>query len=170
MAVSYPTINGVRYDASSYEIRILGQTILGVKSLEYSAQLEPQDVYGLRSGPIGRTRGKASFTGSIELYRAEASDFEILLQRSTAAFLPKPGAGIFEVEFDVNVTIFEITQGLPITDVLRQCRLKSSGRPMPGAGTGEPASVKYDLSVMSISLGNQSQVNTVAAKDGFFYP
>ena len=66
MPATYPTINGSRYDASSCEIRILGQTTLGVKALEYSVQLEPQEVYGLRSGPIGRTRGKMSCTASLE--------------------------------------------------------------------------------------------------------
>jgi hypothetical protein len=74
MALGYPLINGVRYDASSVELKINAQRYIGVASLDYEQGLDPGIVRGLNPQALGFTRGMYEVSGTIALYREEFND------------------------------------------------------------------------------------------------
>lgn len=150
-----PVINSVRQDSSSYTIKIDGFPYDGITALSYDAKLSPVMVYGLRSVPIGRTRGKQECSGSLEMLKSDAVELLSRLRARTLGQLPPriSGTGVCEVEFDIVVECYEPSQGLPKIDVLKACRLTSLGLEVPGTGTGEPAKVKFELSIMDILVG-----------------
>ena len=148
MALTAPTINGVAYDVSSYQITISGSPLpyTLLKELSYSESLEPAEIYGVSPQKLGRTRGKYSAEASLELWLDAVEGFYSQLTT---------GNGIFEVPFNIDVQIYEPVGGrAPIYDQLVSCRITKRDAPMPGAG--DAASVKFDLNVMYILHNNNT--------------
>lgn len=150
MALIPPIINGVRYDVSSYEIRIDGRPLSssGFKSLSYSDGLEPGEVYGQSPQKIGRTRGKYTAEGSMELWLDESIEFETRLTT---------GHGLSERVFKIDVMVAESGRP-PIHTELVGCRIKKRDNEMPGVGGSDAASVKYELDVMFILRDGKSLI------------
>jgi len=146
MALPIPFINGVRYDPSSYEIKIDGIICRGVKSITYEDGLAPVDVFAAGNpAPIARTRGVYSRSASMELYLDEANDLLYRLQTKIGG----TGDGYGEVAFDVSVLIYEPPRPA-LRHVLIGCRLTKVGDEMPGSGGADTSSQKYDLNPMWI--------------------
>jgi hypothetical protein len=136
MPISYPLINGVRYDFSSIEVHIAGRTVLGIKEISYSDNLEPGEVYGTHAQQLARTRGQYKAEGSMSLYREEADEF-----------IRSLGEGFLEKVFDIAVYYAEGKMPL-VTDTIRGCRIKKHDL-SPSAGS-DALQVKFDLHVMYI--------------------
>jgi len=173
MAISYPLINGVRFDASSFEIKVNGTTILGVKELSYGDGLEPGEVRGTSPQRLGRTRGKYDAEGSITLFKDESVAFEQSLQGisgliggaiggviGVAVSLSGLGgsSGLYESVFDIVVNISESDRPT-VTDTIVGCRVKKADKNMPGSP--EAAEVKYDLDVMYILHNGASPISNL---------
>ncbi len=142
MAISYPLLNGVRYDHSSLDIRINNRAIFGIKSIDYSDNLEPGEVYGTGAQIVGRTRGQYKASGSFELYRAEYDEMVANLRQSF------PNIGLYEINFDVVVN-YKPEGGIAmITDAIKGCRIKSAAH--NSSQGSEALAVKCELHVMYI--------------------
>lgn len=148
MALNYPDVNGNRYDHSSVEITLLGQRFDGVKSVSYKQMLEPGEVRGNRAQLIGRTRGKYSAEGNIELYRLEYD--------AVCALIRAQGKGLLETSFDIVVNYTE--NGTDVsTDKLIGCRFKSDDTSSQEGG--DAITVKLDLHVMKLIKNGTSPIN-----------
>jgi hypothetical protein len=149
MPISYPLINGARFDFSSVEISVGGRLFNGVKSLKYSQTLEPGLVRGNRSQVLGRTRGPLDSEGSIELYRLEFQDLI-----ATLAML-RPGVGYMEAPFDITATYSEIGSSV-VTDRLQGCRIKKHEN--SGQEGGDALTVACDLHIMMVLPGGVAPI------------
>jgi hypothetical protein len=110
--VLYPDVNGVRHSYASIELTFGPHILIGHKSIEYSRTRERGYVYGASPDPLGKTRGKNTYKGAIELFLAEY-----------ALVTSLPGYG--DIPFPVVVTYS--TNGLDvITDILLGCTLDSN--------------------------------------------
>lgn len=135
ISIDYPLINGTRFEYASIEIKAAGKRYVGVKSIDYSQDLEPGQVYGTHAQKIGRTRGELKPDGSMEMYKEEATNLIVGL-----------GPGYMEVVFDIVVNYSE---GLNIvTDTIKGCRIKKVSD-SHSQGT-DAITTKLDLDVMSI--------------------
>lgn len=146
--LQYPLINGLRYDWSSAEITINGIRFTAIKALNYKPSLDPGEVRGNRAQLLGRTRGKYSAEGSLELYLSEWD------QLTTA--LVADGSGIYEKSFDIVASFSEATIGV-VTDTLVGCRLKTGDR--SNQEGNEPLVVKADLHIMYILENGKAPLN-----------
>lgn len=112
--ITYPAINGHRYSSASVEAVWNGQSFRGFKSLNYSDELMPADVYGAAPQKLGRTRGKQNATCSFVMYKEEFENFRLSLGAG--------GVGFGELIFNISVTIFEAGQ-IPVTDLIEGVRV-----------------------------------------------
>lgn len=111
--ITYP--NGIinRTSFRSIEASFNGLVFAGIKSLTYSPELTPTDVWGTGAEKIGRTRGKANHTGACIVYKEEYEN----LRQSLAG-----GVGYMEVPFLITSTVYEIGMN-PIVDSLEDVRI-----------------------------------------------
>ena len=145
MPVTYPVINGIRYDFSSVEISILGKRFPGVKSLNYKQSLNPGMVRGTAAQVLGRTRGQYDAEGDMELYREDADDFLTLIQAT------QPAMGILEIAFDLNINFFEpIAGAVPSAqnDRVIGARLKEDSASQ--AQSADPLVVRYSFHALML--------------------
>lgn len=141
MTIAYPLINGHRFSFSSVEMTFGINKFIGVKSLNYKAMLEPAEVRGSRAQALGRTRGKYSCEGSVELYMQEWDELTTVLSAQ--------GVGIYEATFDIKVAYAELPASPIVMDVLAGVRLKGGERALAD-GSDEAITVKADLSILYI--------------------
>ena len=138
--VAYPLINGHRYSWASIELGVAGDLTRGFKSINYSDGLEPGKVPGTDPSAIGRTRGKHTAEGSVEMYRTEAQNL-----------IEKIGDGFYEVAWDITVCYRE--PGLPIiTDSIRGVRLKKTNA--DNSDGSDASSLKFDPDIILPILWN----------------
>ena len=131
----YPELNGNRFEWASVEIRCDFRRYLGCKSLNYSQELAPGEVYGNHAQKIGRTRGELKPEGSLEMFKEEADEM-----------LFSFGHGYMENVFDVVANYME---GFRIsTVVLHGCKIKKVDD-SHSQGT-DALTTKFDLDVMWI--------------------
>lgn len=148
MAISYPLVNGNRFDWSSVEIKFQGEIITGVKDVSYSHTLEPTKVYGTNAQPIGRTRGVYSADGSVTLYKSESKVLRQLLAGGGTN-------GYGEVSFDIIVNYAENGED-PIVDELIGCRIK--GEESSHSQGADPLEEKITLDIMFVRRDGQHLV------------
>jgi hypothetical protein len=101
-SIAYPLINGHRYAYQSIEVRMNGSPIPtpGLKSINWSEELEAGDVYGTTPHKIGRTRGKHNAMCDFEMYLLEWENFK--------ATLGALGVGYGETPFDYVVSFADL--------------------------------------------------------------
>ena len=134
--IQYPNVNGVRHSFASIELKLAGQVFIGFKSIEYTRTRERGIVQGNHPDPLGKTRGKNTYKGSVELYLAEWNVFQKQL-----------GAGYGDKLFSLLVTYGE--NGFDtITDEINGCSMDST----EGGGSEgtDPSTRKFDLSPLKI--------------------
>jgi hypothetical protein len=139
MPIAYPLINGHRFDFSSAEIKVAGVLVYGIKALNYRHALDPGEVSGSRAPLIGRTRGKYTAEGSIELYLSEYQQLITLLAAG--------GRGYMEASFHIVASYSEVGGEL-ITDTLIGCRLRNADKAF--ADGADALSVRCDLHIMEL--------------------
>lgn len=76
--VPYPDINGTKYTIASVRFtfaKFSGSAfqICGIKSLNYSEKVEPNDQYGTGQAMTGTGAGKYTADGDVEIYVADAN-------------------------------------------------------------------------------------------------
>lgn len=142
-ALTYPLVNGVRYDHSSLDIKIAGLSFLGVKSIDYSDGLEPGKGYGTSGQKLFRTRGIYDPSASIELWTAEAYNFEALLIQQN------PNTGLYECAFNIDVNRLPEGGVAMATDNIVGCRIKKVSE-SSSQGSADAHARKYELDVMYI--------------------
>jgi hypothetical protein len=99
-------INGTQYSMASLDLELAGYTMIGGSELKMSEKLEPEDVEGQSSVPVGQTRGKWSGEGSLKLPLSEALDAKASIGNEwgtvawtgTATFTEMNGPGVMTVE------------------------------------------------------------------------
>lgn len=140
MPLSYPQINGVRYDFSSVDININGPLIaLGVVSLNYKDSLKPGELRGNKAALIGRTRGKYEASADMEVYKSEWNEI-----------IKSLGPGFMEASFPIVASHSEPSLGPDaiIVDTLVGARITDQeDQKQEGE---EPLKVKVTLSLMKI--------------------
>lgn len=111
--ITYP--NGIvnRTSFRSIEANFNGLVFAGFKSVTYSSELTPTDVYGTSPEKIGRTRGKANHTGAFVMYKEEYEN----LRQSLGG-----GVGYMEIPFLISNTLYEVGMN-PIVDMLEFVRI-----------------------------------------------
>jgi hypothetical protein len=147
--IAFPTINGVRMDWSSIELHVAGQVIVGRKSINYSRKRARSLVEGGSPDPIGKTRGRNTYTADIELYLAEFNQLLDVLTQQAAALGASGGNGYGDVQFSVVVMYSE--NGFDqITDTLYGCTLDSTE--VSQAVSPDALSRKCELNPIKISF------------------
>lgn len=80
MPATVPLVNGARHSHVSVELNINGIVRpIGVKSIDYERKRTRGKLYGTHPDPIGKTRGKNEYSGSIELYLEEFQTLQLAL-------------------------------------------------------------------------------------------
>jgi hypothetical protein len=154
MALSYPLINGLRYDYTSLEAKINGQAYdwtAGLKELSFSDELEPGEVYGTFAQSLGATRGQYKAEGSFTLYFQEAQEFIAVMSGSD-------GTGYMETYFDLQLSYSEASQTL-VTVELLACRIKKA-EDSQSQGS-DPLETKFDLRVGMVKRNGKYPVSKV---------
>ena len=131
----YPDINGNRFEWASVEVRCDGRRYLGCKSLNYSQELAPGEVYGNHAQKLSRTRGELKQDGSLEMFKDEADDL-----------IETFGDGYMEKVFDIVANYQESARIKTV--ILHGCRIKKVDDSHQ-QGT-DALTTKFDLDVMWI--------------------
>src|SRR6266849_4949904 len=74
MPLGYPLVSGVRFDASSIELKINTLRYIGVTEIQYEQELLPGEVRGLNPQILGFTRGMYKVSGTLTILREEFQD------------------------------------------------------------------------------------------------
>lgn len=149
-------VNGHAYDFTSIKLMPMlpGAPLLErFVALNYEQSLEVGELRGRGSKVLGTTRGEYSANASMTIYAEDFSILQTALMTLPTA-LPGPYGlpGFMERRFMINVTYAEAPPSLPITDVLRGCRITRVGKAYSRGN--EPLMVDIDLHVMEILLNN----------------
>ena len=141
---NYPDVNGV---ATSYcSIRLMigpGIPIVGVKSINYKDVGEIPKVRGASAVDIGRTRGKVSSEGDIELLQEE---WDLLLPKLTLAGV----VGYMESPWPVSVVYAEAASPQKTRmDSLVAVRFHSAEK--SNSESTDALTVKLQMSIMQIA-------------------
>ena len=137
--IPFPLVQGVRFDHSSLDIKLSGQSFFGVKSIDWKDEMKPGEAYGTSAQRLGTTRGQYKASGNIELWKAEALSFEQLLIQQF------PSIGLLEIRFPIDVN-YVMEGGIgPFTANLVACRI--TDRSDSSSAGSEPHAKKYALDV-----------------------
>jgi len=146
--ISTPLINGHRFSFASIEATVNGIPLIGFKSINYSQELEPGDVFGTRSNKLGRTRGKQNANCDFEMYRLEWENLKITLGAA--------GFGYGETPF--NITVCYADLGAPvIVDLIEGVRI-TKAEFSNSEGTDATA-VKLTTNVMRIRENSSQTIS-----------
>lgn len=119
MANLQPLVNGKRHAFASIRVNMLGRSVDGFSSIEYSDIVEKQDNFGAGGMPNNRGVGNYSATAKITLYQFEI----VALQKALA------GKRLQDIPmFDITVTYLPEGSDELVTDVIRNCEFKTNGR------------------------------------------
>ena len=147
ITIPYPLVRGVAYDFSSIQATFGLVPIIGIKSIDYSSQKTPGDVWGTSAKRIGRTRGQLKHSGSFTIYKKEWAAF-VALFSATVQVTGNANAALMDTEFDVKIAYADNGQP-PEVDVLKSCIITQVSD-SHSAGS-DALVVKVDLDIMDIS-------------------
>ncbi len=148
-SLAFPLLNGHRYSFASVEATWAGRTYLGFKALDYSFELKPGVVRGASPFKLGRTRGTADSSGSMDMYMLELQDLIATL-----------GPGFMEIAFPINVAFSEGPTSPVITHRLKAVRITKIGHSHKEGN--DPLSTQCDLDIMDIDYSGLSPVNPLS--------
>jgi hypothetical protein len=177
MAIGPPLVNGNYFDFSSITIALNnGTKITGFKSIGYTSEQQPGEVWGSARQLLGRTPGQHKASGSFELYRPEWLDLQTALQGPQAinnlSILPGAAPGLFEVNFPIIVSFSEsapLGVGSPLTmptqtDVIIGARITKVDQ--SHSQGSDALTVKCDFSAMYIAYNNAIPINVLLQAGG----
>lgn len=153
--ISYPLTNGVRHDWSSIELHVAGQIVIGRKAINYSRKRARSMVEGGSPDPIGKTRGRNTYTADIELYLAEFNQLMDLLTQQAAAQGASANNGYGDVLFSI-VVMYSETGMDQITDTILGCTLDSTE--VSQAVSPDALSRKFELNPIKILFGGKDDL------------
>ncbi len=107
---TYPLINGITWSFQSIQVVVRGAPYFGVTSINYSAELKPDEARGTPAMPLGYGLGKGTVTADVEMNKQWAQMLIATL-----------GPGFGSVPFDIIVKYGET--GLVTTDSVIGCRI-----------------------------------------------
>ena len=138
---------GVRYDHSSVSCALGGITYL-IKALNHEDGMDPAVIFANSAAALGFTRGQYKSTGSVELWTAEANQFEVDLYNNQDLNADGSKAGFLEILFPIAF-IYKPEGGLDVWSTLMYgCRVIK--RTTQTAQGNEGHSVKFDLAILNI--------------------
>lgn len=138
--LSYPQINGCRHSWASIELK-LGAQIYYCTAINYSRKRDRTMVAVNHPDPVGKTRGKNTYSCDVELLLAEFGLFKAAL----TAIAGGPGYG--DVPFTIIVTYGE-SQLDTVTDTILGCTMDST-EASNSEGT-DPTKRKFDCAPLKI--------------------
>jgi len=144
MALTYPLINGVKFDWATIEITLGSAGIfIGITELTYSDSNDKGIVRGTGVEKLARTKGEYDSEGSLTMYKKDFSDF-------IAALTNDGETGYYDTPFDITVMYSAPGGDGTVTDRLIGCELKST----EGGGSQgtDPSAVTFDLDIMHLEL------------------
>jgi hypothetical protein len=97
--VTYPLVNGIRYDFSAIQLLASGVPLPGVNAINYSQELKGGEIRQNSPQLLGMTRGQLKCTASLDIYEDEYQNLLI----AVCALNGTPGSGFMEARFDVQV-------------------------------------------------------------------
>ena len=138
--VPRPLINGVDYDFSSIEFMVPGYPptppyggILEVSAIDYDDDLEAGELRGAAPNVLGRSRGKYTAGGKVEMAKLAADNLLEVIQAFGMA-QPRPMGYLEYGGLLVTVNYFEPSIDALVTDQLVGFRLK---KPSDSHKTGQ---------------------------------
>lgn len=168
----FPLINGMHFDFSSIGIQLQGTRLpmTAYRSVNYSAEMTPGEVWGASAIMAGRTRGQLKANGSIEIYKSAVDDFiaaifALAAKDSVFRALASGAFGYMEVPFlmIVSYSDFGIDTKLsgPVVDTLVACRVtKIEDSHNQGQ---EPLTSKVSLHMVGVVHNGRSPVGGLEA-------
>lgn len=122
-------INGIEYGWSDIKLNLLGRTVEGITSIEYSDTREKVNNWGRGSQPVSRGKGKYEAKAKITLSMKEVEAIQRALPR---------GVRIQDIPmFDINVSFDPEDGSSPIVkDRIRHCEFTNKERKIK-QGDGE---------------------------------
>lgn len=151
MSVGYPLINGVRHSWASVEIKIAGNTILGITKVDYSDKLDPGKVRGAGARVIAFTTGTADTAGSFTILLEEFNQMIASLQTIN----PRWKLAMF----DTIITYAEEDSGLTtIVDTLQGCRISETKIGTTEAGNSDPSLRECTIEFLDLLWNGQSSL------------
>ena len=148
-AIPFPLIQGARTDHSSVDLRLDGKSGVaqslwktGLKSITWDASLEPGEVRASYAQVVALTRGTLKANGAMELWKAEAINFE---QSLYDHYQPQ---GLLESVFPILLTYQQESVILPSTAAMWARITKKSESTTQGS---EGHSTKYDLYILAVA-------------------
>lgn len=139
MALTYPTVQGVRMDPSSVEMKLLAPVdlIILFVSVNWKRSRSRTKLELNHPDPVGKTRGKNAYDADFELAIAEFM-----------AIIAKLGPGYGDIPFDISLNITE--NGFdPVNVMIYNCTLDEDDG---GASGSDPLKRKTALSPTKIKV------------------
>jgi hypothetical protein len=154
--IAYPLINGVRHSWASVELKVGGQIIYGVKSINYSRKRTRVMARGFSPDPLGKTRGVNEYTADIELYLAEFNYLQAVLQALAATQQGAAnGNGYGDVFFQVT-SMYSENGFDQITDTINGCTMDSTE--VGQTQSADPLVRKFELNPLKILFNGQDDL------------
>lgn len=136
MNFSKVLVNGLNYNWCSVSVNILGVTLVGIKSINYSDRHEIEDIMGAGCAPVARGGGQYSAEGSVTL----------LMEEVEALQAAAPNGRIQEIpEFDITID-FEPENGRFARHVLKNCRFVTNMRDLQNQATSFEVELEMKVS------------------------
>lgn len=84
-----PFINGTMYSWADVQVMIANALPLtGIKSIDYEEDTAMQNNYGAGGFPVGQGTGNTKYTGSIELYKEEIAQLQLIAPFGKLQLIP----------------------------------------------------------------------------------
>lgn len=117
-----PNINGHQHAWADIRVNILGRTLTGITSVEYSDEEESEYYHGAGKNPVAFGTGNVKPTASIKMYKYELDALQLAAK----------SAGIRRLQdvdfFDIVVSYQETKDAIETTDIIRNCKIKKIGK------------------------------------------
>jgi len=126
---------------SSTEVSINNKTVQNYTEINYSAEVNPGQLYGNSSTMVGETKGQLSITGSITIYREEDEILKVVAGLGPGGFL--------ENRFLLKAKYHE-----PVTDTridrLIGCRF--TGIEQGSSEGSDPVLLRLNMSILNMTI------------------
>jgi hypothetical protein len=117
--MNQPLINGVQHSWASVKIHMLGRTLTGIKSVNYSDEQVKENNFGAGQFPDHRGYGNVTATAGITLYQ-----YEVKAIQEAALGMRIQGIPMFDI-----IVSYSNDGGLTVeTDVIRNVEFKNNVR------------------------------------------
>ena len=142
--MDYPLYNGKALDFASIELAANDRIWTAFSNISYSQPLEEGTLYGTRSEPLARTRGRLKM-GEGEVKWSSISEAQ--------EFIDSLGNGYLEIEFQI-IHMMSYVGSPVLTRVLESCRLLDAKGDF--AGGVDPLGLDMPFSFLNMTLNGKT--------------